>query len=64
LLAEFVCGNSIKLIVALDRNNLRAIGVKRVIGAFSQKIETILFQVSEEIMSFDRHAQPLWAVAQ
>ena len=63
LLADFVGGNPIKLFVAFDGNYFGTICVDGVVGAFSQQIEIILLQVSNEITSLDRHVQPLWAVA-
>jgi hypothetical protein len=64
LLAEFVGGDAIEFFVAFDGNYLRSVGVNGVICTLSEKIETMLLQVSDEITSFDRHAQPLWAVVQ
>ena len=64
LLAEFVGGDAIELFVAFDRNYLCSVGIDGVICTLSEKIETILLQVSDEITSFDRHAGPLWAVVQ
>ena len=52
------------LCVAFDRDYFCAIGVNGVVRTLSEEIETMLFQVSNEITSFDRHAQPQWAVAQ
>ncbi len=64
LFAEFIGGNSIHLFVSLDRNNLRSIRVNGMVGTFSEQIETMLFQVSNKITSFNRHAQHPCAVVQ
>lgn len=63
LLADFVGGNPIELFVALDGNYFGTIGVDGVVSAFSQQIEMILLQMSDEITSLDRHVESLWAVA-
>ena len=55
LLADLVGSNPIKLFVAFDGNYFGAICVDRVVGTFSQQIETLLLQVSNEITSLDRH---------
>jgi len=64
LLAEFVCSDSIEFFVAFHRNDLCSICVDGVIRTFSEEIKTLLLQVSDEITSFDRHAQPLRAFVQ
>jgi len=63
LLADFIGGNAIKLFVAFNRNYFGTICVDGVVGTLSQQIEIILLQMSNEIMSLDRHVEPLWAVA-
>ena len=63
LLADLVGSYPIKLFVAFDRNYFCTVCVNGVVGTFSQQIETILLQVSNEITSLDRHVEPLWAVA-
>ena len=64
LFAEFVGGNSIDLFVSFDWNDLRSIRVNGMIGTLSEEIETMLFQVSNKITSFDRHAQHPCSVVQ
>ena len=63
MLAYFVGGNPVKLFVAFDGYYFGSICVEGVVGAFSQQIEIILLQVSDEITSLDRHVEPQWAVA-
>ena len=64
LLAEFVCCDSIELSVAFDWYSFLSISVNSVICTFTENIETMLLQVSDEITPFDRHAVPQWTVAQ
>jgi hypothetical protein len=63
LLTDFVGGNAIKLFVAFDGNYFGTVCVDGVVGTFSQQIEIILLQVSNQVTSLDRHVEPLQAVA-
>jgi len=46
------------------RNHLGAIRIDEVVAAFSEEIETIFFEVANEITSFDRHDRSRQAAVQ
>jgi len=46
LFADFICGYSINLFMALHWNNLLVITVDGVVGSFSEKMESVRFEVS------------------
>ena len=53
LLTNFVCRDSVKLLVAFDGNYLDVVGIDRVVTSLSQQIESVLFQVSDKFTLLD-----------
>jgi hypothetical protein len=58
LLADLIDCYAIELIVPFDGDYLLAVCVYRVFAAFPQQVEAVIFQVANDITSFDRHARP------
>jgi hypothetical protein len=56
LLADFVCGDAIERTVALDRDDLAAVGIDGVLPAFTYQSEAILLKDSDQIPTLDAQA--------
>ena len=63
LFADFICRDPIKLFVAFNRNDFRSIRIYGMVCAFPEKLESVLFEMQQEVTTLDRYFEPQWEVA-